>query len=824
MLQVLSILLMLVASLAPVTAMASQSDDVGLKTPNGSTTTLPVSKEVFPVSNSQSPVDLLKAGGSLYAAESDFRLASAEASPAPTAPKDPQTFINSLKPVTEVDRINGGSYWLYARLNNATEQERWAIHPYNAVIDRLHIYLYRKGEVFQVSRGYLYPFEYAHHYAADFDWQPGENLEILVQVESRYFSGPPRFEIVSEPVIKSDLMLDNMVIISSLGAITVLAIYNLFLWGTIKDRSYLYYSLYLLASVVAWGGAFNSLSQMFHLYSEWLLISPFFLTVALNTLYFIHFLELRQSHRRLANGSYLFAAFCFLMILAFPLFTLGQYMVVYGMTSSVWLLLGLGLGIYRLHQGYKPARIFVLAFFVLFVGTGMSLLHLIGFIMPVDNNYMITLVAQTLDVLLLSLALADRINILREEKEQALKQAVNTEHRAMATEHKANQKLQQALKLSEQESENKSEFLRMVSHELRTPLHSILSSVDQWNEADNDFHKQDLLNYISYGAVRLRTQIDNLVVLAETDNKNLQPSNHDFELRPLLDRLCANASGLLQESVDLIYTLPGQSSAESTTDELPLLVYGDAYLIEHLFRSVLENACKYTGRGQVEFKVIWSEFEQSLWVDVIDTGCGISREQQKQMFNAFVQVSRGLERKSEGLGLGLTICYRLSEVLSADLTIDSEVDQGTHVRIRLPLQPSTNQPLTEFSISPHKGRVLVVEDNLVNAQVLERLVSHLGYQVDVVYSGQEAIERLNSDSFNVILMDIQMPVMDGITATRWIRRRGLDTPIVAVTANSDVEVRTRCKDVGMNDFMVKPISRVDLERVLERQYISSRSG
>jgi CheY-like chemotaxis protein len=137
----------------------------------------------------------------------------------------------------------------------------------------------------------------------------------------------------------------------------------------------------------------------------------------------------------------------------------------------------------------------------------------------------------------------------------------------------------------------------------------------------------------------------------------------------------------------------------------------------------------------------------------------------------------------------------------------------------VPVQPLTTDIVDGETV--HSGSILIVEDNPVNAKVLERMVLKLGYRVDIVNSGDEALKRLTDNVYSLIFMDIQMPVMDGITATRWIRRRGINTPIVAISCNSELDVRRRCMEHGVNDFLVKPASRSDVFRVLERQISSA---
>lgn len=735
----------------------------------------------------------------------------------PIIQAEPADFIKNLKPVDSIDLFNGGSYWLYAKVRNESSNQFWVFEPYDSVMDTLHLYIYKDGidsngihnndGVEQFSSGYLYPQSHSLSYGIEFALLPDQQAEILVFIESRNYSGFPRIEIKSKSQFLSWQGIQNSLVIGCFGAIVALAFYNLFIGVWTRDKSYLYYSVYLVASLVAWAAAFNALADWFSIRSHHLLIPPFFLIIIFNILYFIHFLDLANNHAKLTRFCYGFTGFTVLACLSFPLLSPSVYMLLFQLTCAAWVTLALGCGIYRLNLGYKPARFFIAAFGVLFLGSFVSLLPSLGDSFAIKHHYLITLITQTLEMLLLSLALADRINLLRNDKDEATNKASFIDKLAMQKEQEANLKLQQALSIAEQESKRKSDFLRMVSHELRTPLHSIMSSAEQWWVTEDEESRRDLVDYISYGAARLRTQVDNLVILAETDDNNVIPSANIFQLRPVLDQLCQSARSLLHEHVVL----------EMVCDrDLPKTCYGDVYLIEHLVRTVLENACQYTRHGSVDFTVDWDVEEQTIEFNIIDTGCGMTREQEQLMFNDFVQVSRGLDRQSQGLGLGLTICYRLCEILSADFTIRTEVGVGTHLNIRLPVVESNVDPAAILGNQP-LGRVLIVEDNLINAKVLLKIVEHLGYQGDIEMSGQEAISRLADTSYHVILMDIQMPIMDGLTATRWIRQRGINTPIVAVTANSDADIRRRCYEVGMNDLLIKPVRRADIRRVLEQQ-------
>ena len=722
-----------------------------------------------------------------------------------TPPVSPASFLAQKQQASTVDRVNGGAYWLHVKLQKPSDISQWVINISDSIIDTIVIYQYGNGEIKKTLRGYLHDYEYPLSYAASFTADTNDEVEFLVYIESRYFTYIPKVDFQSLEQFKRKQSFRSFVVVACFGAIFILASYNFVLGAFIKDKSNMYYAGYLLFSIFAWLGAFNAFSQFAGWTSYWFLIPPFFLTVACNLLYVIHFLDLNTVKPNWAKWAYRFVAITVGCTFVMPLMSMGQYMLLYGLVNVVWLLGALFAGISRWRDGFRPARFFVVAFAILALGVLASAVPLFVASFEVKDNYLITLVAQTIDMLILSLALADRVNVLRDEKETALKTLISTESWAFEKEQDANAKLQQALDISEQENQRKSDFLRMVSHELRTPLYSIISSIEQWHDMGDERAQKELLSYMSYGGARLRMQVDNLVLLTETDDDELQATERPFYLSDVLSSLKDVSAGLVNDAVELELRCD---------DSVPECLMGDAYLFGHMLRTVLENACKYTEHGKVGVYLQWSE--GVLAVQVIDTGCGMTRDQERTMFNDFIQVSRGLERNSEGLGIGLTVCYRIAEVLGADLNIKSQLGEGTQVIISVPM-PEDKQAAPSVALPNKKAEVLIVEDNIVNAQILMSLVQLLGGVATTVASGQEALTILEQQNFDLIFMDIQMPVMDGITATRWIRHRGVKTPIVAVTANSDIGVRTKCIEVGMNDFLVKPVRRSDIQRVMERQ-------
>ena len=263
---------------------------------------------------------------------------------------------------------------------------------------------------------------------------------------------------------------------------------------------------------------------------------------------------------------------------------------------------------------------------------------------------------------------------------------------------------------------------------------------------------------------------------------------------------------------------------------------GDLLKIQQVLANLVGNALKFTARGFVEISVFHiAENQHSAIVrfEVKDTGIGIAREMQSKIFNEFTQVEQGSERAFGGSGLGLTICRQLARQMGAEIKVNSELGVGSTFWFDLvmPFMGMDAQPVmaavdSNLEHVPN-ARVLVVEDNEVNAMVLAAMLEKNGCDVTCVALGGEAIQAMEKEPFDLVFMDVQMPDMDGMQATRAIRRLpfpACTVPVVALTASILKEDEAMCKSAGMNDFISKPISERVIALALSRWLVRSRSS
>lgn len=361
-------------------------------------------------------------------------------------------------------------------------------------------------------------------------------------------------------------------------------------------------------------------------------------------------------------------------------------------------------------------------------------------------------------------------------------------------------------------------FIASVSHELRTPLHGLIATLDMLRAGDpaTEAYRRQL--FIARSSARALLKIANDV---------LDLTRSESEPFPL-ERQRFGLGGLLREIVDEAHARAVSYGLEMSlhiVDALPPSFIGDPARLKQILGNLVSNALKFTHAGSVTLIVRYDG--HTCTIDVQDTGEGIPAEKQQRIFDPFVQLESRASRNAGGSGLGLTISRRLAEAMGGQLTLHRSSSRGSTFRLSLPLEASDELPPEEQSqrlfFNPG-GRILVVEDNPANRYVAEALLGGLGCKATLVADGHEALELLRRQEFDLILMDCQMPGMDGYETTRQARRiLRRRIPIIAMTANAMSDDRDRCIEAGMDDFLPKPFGRVALNSVLCKWLVGSSS-
>lgn len=380
------------------------------------------------------------------------------------------------------------------------------------------------------------------------------------------------------------------------------------------------------------------------------------------------------------------------------------------------------------------------------------------------------------------------------------------------------QTLNEAKELAEASSRAKSDFLATMSHEIRTPMNGIMGMLQVLEQSPLNPEQKSQVEIAASSADTLMRLLNDILDFSKIESGRLDFESIPFPLAPAItDVVALLRARAAQKRLGLSLDL---------SPDLPAYVVGDAVRLKQVLLNLTGNAIKFTERGGVEISVRVVRCDNAvatLRFAVNDTGIGMTESTQTKLFQVFSQGDSSMNRRFGGTGLGLAISQRLVNRMGGHIAVESAPDRGSRFSFELtvPLGSSPSQPSRASFAVPARslaGRVLVVEDDRVNQRVIELLLEKLGLQAVVVADGESAVAVAALENWDAVLMDCQMPGMDGLEATRQIRARlqGRPLPIIALTANAMNTDRDVCVLAGMDDFLAKPVRQEELHACLER--------
>lgn len=379
--------------------------------------------------------------------------------------------------------------------------------------------------------------------------------------------------------------------------------------------------------------------------------------------------------------------------------------------------------------------------------------------------------------------------------------------------------LEEVKKALEKSTKAKSEFLATMSHEIRTPMNAIMGMTHLLQKDDPRKEQLEALNILDFSGKTLLSLIDDVLDFSKIEAGRLEFENTEFELNKLI--------GTITESFKIMAENKNLMLRNHLEDDIQNVLVGDPARLTQILNNLLSNALKFTENGKIELNIKkrndWED-KVELEFSVLDTGIGIPKERIETIFDSFTQASGNTKRLYGGTGLGLTISKQLTELQGGKLWVDSEEGKGSTFYVEMSFGKGKGDSVlnrgevaTPAQQVELKGKkILLAEDNIVNQKVMRRFLERWEVEMTIVDNGKEALKAVEKAHYDVILMDLQMPEMDGYEATLAIR--GLSDPnkrkipIIALTAAALKEVKEKVFASGMNDFITKPFNPIELQQ------------
>lgn len=716
----------------------------------------------------------------------------------------------------ERDVLNAGYsrsvFWLRLDLDYqpkaSSDPANWLLELAYPPLDKLDLYLPdgRGGFALAQRTGDTLPFDSRpirqNNYLFDLKLEPNQPLRVYLRLESQGSIQAPL--TLWSPKAYLEEQPGRIYVLGIIyGVLLVMMIYNLFIFLSVRDTSYLYYILYIASFgfyQISVNGAgieyfwpnnpwWANASTPFLIGSAGLFGCQFarsFLHTREHNLWIDRILRVLMGVGALVMVLALTVSYAIALRLATYL-ALAFTVVIFTAGIVAWL------------RGMRVARYFIFAWSAFLLGGIINTLMVLGLLPNVFLTMYASQIGSALEVGLLSLALADRINAMKEERTRILQET--------------SRKLEQLNLELASSNRLKDEFLATVTHELRTPMSGVIGSLELMQTVPMDIELTQYHKTASGSARDMMRMVNDILALIELQAGKLYPRREPFSLRGLCDGLRAQYAPRAEER--------GLRFVLQLDESLPDTLEGDAGKLAQALGYLIDNAIKFTHQGGVHLRVGGTTNAEglALRVEVQD----FSTPSDGALYQRFFQLDGSLTREYGGLGIGLALCRKLVALLGGTLSHESVPGQGSRFALELqvgqPAQsiaPPPRRAGGQALRSPDQCTVLVVEDNAINQLVIRGMLLKLGYRVRTADNGAEAIELLRRETIDTVLLDCQMPVMDGFATCRAIRTLPgcTDLPVLAITAHSHSGDRERCLAAGMSDYMAKPVKFDELQTLL----------
>lgn len=729
-----------------------------------------------------------------------------------------ENVVNKFVPSTEIERKRGffeRENWIRFEVVNQSNHDEWILEFAFPLIHELDLYV-KEGDEFVhfYKTGADFPFhqrEMNHRYFAfNLDIEPGETMTFYGLAVGSGDLHPPVY-IWEKNSFLEKTQTEFVLLGIFYGIVLVMIVYNLYLFISLRLKSYIYYVLVIIFTLFG-KLSINGLGfqYIWSNYPNWNVIStPFWVTIACICIVFFtrEFLNLDRYIPSIKYFFYLLIPLNATIIIMLPI---SRYIALTLMVTNSFITFATVLitAIICLKRGVRQARYYILGWLIFLTGVFITILERMSMIPYTTFTEYAGQASLSIEVVLLSLALADNINIMRSEKE--------------AAEKKAHESHMLAIKNLQKADELKDEFLAITSHELRTPLYGMIGIAESLREGITEKVSESMrqqLSMIIVSGQRLTHLVNEILDFSKLKYQSLELNLKPVDLKSVVDIVVALSIPLVrQKQIHLI---------NQVDRDLPA-VRADKNRLQQILHNLVDNAIKYTHEGYVTI----SAFQDSdhITIEVTDTGEGIPKDQLQTIFQPFRQRDTSLSRKQSGVGIGLNITKSLVELHHGKLEVESKVHEGTTFRVTLPRHEDTKDT-EEVAVTSesffheeidlyhfhkntvnNKANILIADDEKVNLQVLMNQLSGYGYRVFIAQKGKDVFPIIENNQIDLVILDIMMPGMSGYEVCKKLRQSYslMDLPILMLTAKNQLKDKMLSFEAGANDYLVKPCDKEEL--------------